>query len=235
MRPLSRNLITRGLHRDKTTNTFTNLNTRVKRFVGMLPYYFLNGRHNSIIQPETPKSLGEPIGKVLNVKRNAIELENGHLLNNGDGLCFINKKEELEGFRLNTVQAQGNQKTAICFPDIMPEIEAGILIYRNQDQAFEKILNGKTADRRVGVKMIFSETANGFQLSIVSEDNETATLSFEYEKQIASKPENVEPNIRQQFSKLGNSIYELQHLEIKLENAWFFPAIGVERMAPAGN
>ena len=72
--------------------------------------------------------------------------------------------------------------------------------------------------------MVFSETANGFQLSIVSEENETATLLFEYEKQIASKPENVEPNIRQQLSKLGNSIYELQHLEIKLENAWFFPA-----------
>ena len=72
--------------------------------------------------------------------------------------------------------------------------------------------------------MVFSETANGFQLSIVSEENETATLLFEYEKQIASKPENVETNIRQQLSKLGNSIYELQHLEIKLENAWFFPA-----------
>jgi putative protease len=186
--------------------------------------YFLNGRHNAIIQPETPKSLGEPIGKVLNVKRNAIELENGHLLNNGDGLCFINKKGELEGFRLNTVQTLGNQKTAFCFPDTMPVIESGTLIYRNQDQAFEKILNGKTADRRVGVKMNFAETANGFKLSITSEENETATLAVEYEKQLASKPENVETNIRQQFSKLGNSIYELLHLEIKLENTWFFPA-----------
>lgn len=186
--------------------------------------YFLNGRHNAIIQPETPKSLGEPIGKVLNVRRNYIEIENGNILNNGDGLCFINKRGELQGFRLNTVQTQGNKINVACYPDAMPEIELNTLIFRNQDQAFEKILNAKTVERRVGVEMNFSETQKGFELKIVSEENEEVSLAFDFEKQPASKPENVEPNIRQQFSKLGNSIYELQNLHIKLENSWFFPA-----------
>ena len=46
--------------------------------------YFLHERHAGIIQPETPKSLGEPIGKVTYIGRNFFEVHNGSLLNNGD-------------------------------------------------------------------------------------------------------------------------------------------------------
>src|ERR1035437_1229160 len=66
--------------------------------------YFLHGRKPDIAQLETPKSLGEPIGKVTYIGRNFFEMQNGTLLNNGDGLCFINKHGDLTGFRVNRVE-----------------------------------------------------------------------------------------------------------------------------------
>lgn len=180
--------------------------------------YFLHDRHNGIFQPETPKSLGEPIGKVTYIGRNFFELHNGHLLNNGDGLCFINKQGDLTGFRLNRVDRKQ------IFPADMPRMDVGVMIYRNQDQAFEKVLKGKTAERRVGVDINFSETESGFSIQMIDEDKISTSVFFDAEKQPAQKPEGVNDNIRNQLSKLGNTIYELRNISIELNGSWFFPA-----------
>jgi 23S rRNA 5-hydroxycytidine C2501 synthase len=180
--------------------------------------YFLHERHAGIIQPETPKSLGEPIGKVTYIGRNFFEVHNGSLLNNGDGLCFINKHGDLTGFRVNRVERKQ------IFPADMPRMDVGVMLYRNQDQAFEKILKGKTAERKVGVEMIFSETPNGFAIQLTDEEGISTTLEATCDKQPAQKPEVVNDNIKNQLSKLGNTIYEATDIRIEINAPWFFPA-----------
>jgi len=180
--------------------------------------YFLHGRKPDIVQMDTPKSLGEPIGKVTYIGRNFFEVQNGMLLNNGDGLCFINKHGDLTGFRVNRVERKQ------IFPAEMPQINDGVMLYRNQDQAFEKILKGKTAERRVGVEMLFKETTNGFSIQITDEDGISSLFEVACDKQPAQKPEVVIENIKTQLSKLGNTIYEVKDIDIQLESPWFFPA-----------
>ena len=180
--------------------------------------YFLHERHVGIIQPETPKSLGEPIGKVTYIGRNFFEVHNGITLNNGDGLCFINKHGDLTGFRVNRVERKQ------IFPADMPRMDIGVMLYRNQDQAFEKILKGKTAERKVGLKLLFSETPTGFAIQLNSEDGISTILETTYNKQFAQKPEAVNDNIKNQLSKLGNTIYEANDIQIKINEPWFFPA-----------
>ncbi|MDD3078266.1 MAG: U32 family peptidase [Paludibacter sp.] len=180
--------------------------------------YFLHGRHKGIIQPETPKSLGESVGKVTTVGSDFFRLEQGVELSNGDGLCFLNKSGELVGFRVNKVES-GKIYPADRF---LPE--KNTFLYRNQDQAFERILRGKTAERRVGVNIVFSESMTGFQVKMISEDGSEVSLDFLSEKQTAQKVEVVENNIRNQFSKLGNTIYEAQNIDIQIRQPWFFPA-----------
>jgi putative protease len=180
--------------------------------------YFLNERHKGIYQPETPKSLGELIGKVHYIGRNFFEMQNGHLLNNGDGLCFINKHGDLTGFRVNRVDKKQ------IFPAELPRMDVGVTLYRNQDQAFEKTLAGKTAERKIKIKMLFSEIENGFNLQLTDEQNIKIDFEIESPKQAAQKPEAVIENIKNQFSKLGNTIYEASDIDIKLNQAWFFPA-----------
>ena len=181
--------------------------------------YFLKERQVGIIQADTPKSLGEPIAKVTYIGRNFFEVQNaGTLLNNGDGLCFINKQGDLTGFRVNRVERKQ------IFPADMPRMDIGVMLYRNQDQAFDKILKGKTAERRVGVSLLFFETHTGFALQLSDEDGISTQLEIEYEKQIAQKTEFVTENIKIQLSKLGNTIYEVTDIQINISSLWFFPA-----------
>jgi len=180
--------------------------------------YFLHGRKNDIVQQDTPKSLGEPIGKVTYIGRNFFEVQNGTTLNNGDGLCFINRQGGLTGFRVNRVERKQ------IFPADMPQIGIGVMLYRNQDQAFEKILKGKTSERRVGVKMLFKETTDGFSISLTDEDGIQSLFEAPCDKQPAQKPEVVNDNIKNQLSKLGNTIYEATDIQIEINAPWFFPA-----------
>lgn len=180
--------------------------------------YFLHGRKPDITHPDTPKSMGEPIGKVTYIGRNFFEVQNGTTLNNGDGLCFINKQGDLTGFRVNRVERKQ------IFPAEMPKITDGVMLYRNQDQAFEKILRGKTADRRVGVELFFIETSTGFSLRLTDEDGVSAVFETACDKLPAQKPEAVNDNIKNQLSKLGNTIYEATDIHVDIHSPWFFPA-----------
>jgi len=180
--------------------------------------YFLHERHAGIIQPETPKSLGEPIGKVTYIGRNFFEVHNGSILNNGDGLCFINKHGDLTGFRINRVERKQ------IFPADMPKMDVGVMLYRNQDQAFEKILKGKTAERKIGVRLIYRETPSGFAIELTDENGISAKFEITCDKQPAQKPEAVNDNIKNQLSKLGNTIYEATDIQVEISSPWFFPA-----------
>lgn len=180
--------------------------------------YFLHERKADIIQPDTPKSMGEPIGKVTYIGRNFFEVQNGHLLNNGDGLCFINKHGDLTGFRINRVERKQ------IFPADMPKITDGVMLYRNQDQAFEKLMKGKTSERKIAVDIIFKEIINGFSIQLTDETGITHTYNTETEKQPAKKPESVNENIVNQLSKLGNTIYEARDVDVQINEPWFFPA-----------
>lgn len=191
--------------------------------------YFLYGRKMDIAQFDTPKSLGEFIGKVTYIGSNFFEVQNGANLNNGDGLCFINKQGDLTGFRVNRVEhltpilSKREGQVVKCFPADMPRMDIGVMLYRNQDQAFEKILKGNTADRRVGVKVLFKETPTGFSIQLTDEDGISGTFEAACEKQPAQKQEAVHDNIRNQLSKLGNTIYEATEIQIEINAPWFFP------------
>jgi putative protease len=196
--------------------------------------YFLHERKTDIAQFDTPKSLGEPIGKVTYIGRNFFEMHNGSVMNNGDGLCFINKQGDLTGFRVNRVdnhtpsfsfgEGENGKNRVQIFPADMPRMDIGAMLYRNQDQAFEKILKGKTAERRVGVKILFKETTDGFSIQLTDEDGISTTLYVVSEKQPAQKPDAVHENIKNQLSKLGNTIYEALETDIQIESPWFFQA-----------
>lgn len=189
--------------------------------------YFLHERKADIVQPDTPKSLGEPMGKVTYIGRNFFEMQNGHLVHNGDGLCFLNRQNDLTGFRVNRVEIpthRSDGKGVKCFPADMPRMDVGVFLYRNQDQEFEKTLKGKTSERRVGVNVLFAETNDGFDIQFTDEQGISATYSVSHEKQLAQKPEAIESNIHNQLSKLGNTIYELRHIEVQIKSPWFFPA-----------
>ena len=117
--------------------------------------YLLKGRQADIFSPDTPKALGEFVGRVKEIRRDSFNVSSTANFANGDGLCFLSRDAEsqstrLEGFRVN--RAVGNR----LYPFKMPrDLKPGMGLYRNQDQAFDKELSGKTAERKIQIKMWF--------------------------------------------------------------------------------
>lgn len=187
--------------------------------------YFLNGRQPDIFSPDTPKALGEFVGHVKEVRRDSFNVAGTSVFANGDGLCFINENRELEGFRVN--RAVGNR----LYPFKMPKnIKKGLALYRNNDQEFEKILNGKTSERKIPVDLYFSAIDGGFSLTVTANDNIggtpeltkgiTGKASIDFGHEAAQKPQH--DNIVRQLSKLGNSDFEAVNIDFAEGSDKFF-------------
>lgn len=177
--------------------------------------YFSNGRQHDIWSFESPKSIGEFVGTVKKIDKNWLSLKTKFILNNGDGLCFIDKNG-LNGFRVN--RTEGDR----IFPAEMPNINFGTKVYRNYDHNFETRLTKKTAERKISADIVIREIPIGFALQISDEDNNSYTLASNFEKQPAQKPQ--KENIRTQLSKTGNTIFEISKISIDFSQEWFLPS-----------
>lgn len=179
--------------------------------------YFIENRKNNIIQPNTPKSLGEEIGRIIKIKNNSLEVETNKTIHNGDGLCFFDKEEKLKGFKVNKVENN------LIFPAEMPYIEQGCFIYRNFDADFDRQLQQKTADRKISLHIIFKEIENGFSIILTDEEGISSTFSINTTKEPAKKTDGILKNITTQLGKLGNTIYEAENIEVLLNQPYFIP------------
>ncbi len=199
-----------------STYTFEpNLN---KSFNRGFTKYFLNNRTQNIWSVDSPKSLGEKVGVITEVTTKYLRIrgDKNTKLNNGDGLCFLNNKKEMEGIQVNRVDGD------CIFPFVMPEIKRGTFVYRNYDHEFEKILSKKSAERKVRADIKLSELPFGYSLEMNDEDGNGATLNFDCEKQQANKDQTE--NIQNNLKKTGNTIFEIENVVINWTNNWFIPA-----------
>lgn len=182
--------------------TYTFIPNLKKTFNRGFTDYFLNGRRPDIVSFDTPKAMGEYVGKVKELRGNSFNVAGTASFANGDGLCFFNSNHELEGFRVNRVE--GNR----LFPLSLPAgLRPGMPLYRNNDYEFEKLLSKPSATRKIPITMIFAATESGFSLSA-----EAVTVACDIEKQIAQKPQH--DNIVRQLTKLGNTFYVCDSVNI---------------------
>lgn len=183
-------------------------------------HYFLHGRDEKIGSIYTPKMIGEPVGKIIYGGKQSVTLDSKIKLHAGDGICFFDKTGNLRGTVVNSA------KGSTFFPDKTGGMQDGILVYRNHDHEFISKLNKSRAIRQMSVKMLLSETDNGFKLSAVDEDGNSADFSIECEKEAAQKPESAVTNIRKQLMKSGNTGFVCSGVKIEL-NKVYFVAISV--------
>ena len=182
--------------------------------------YFLHGRTDDIYSFGTPKSIGEKMVPVKEVGRGWLKVSGFKAFHNGDGLCFFNRQGELEGYRVNRVE--GNRVFLFLEGADMPSLAAGTELYRNYDLEFEKVLSRESATRKIGVDILFEEIPSGYQVTMTDEDGLSATASVEWKKEDARTPQ--QENIRTQLGKTGNTGFEVQNVEVRLEGERFIPS-----------
>ena len=197
-------------------STYTFEPVAEKSFNRGFTTFLLEGRTADITAFNTPKSLGEPVGMVKEIKGNSFTVAGLKQLNNGDGLVFFNRKGELEGFRVNRVEANR------VFPLDMPQLAPKTPLYRNFDQAFDKLLAKPSAERKLSVEIEFLDNPFGFTLCMEDETGARIMLTEPFAKELARREQ--QDNIRTQLSKLGNTPFEASKVVVGLSENWFVPS-----------
>lgn len=148
--------------------------------------YFLDGR-KKCFNFESPKSLGEKLGKITKAGKDYFELnadvsKQDGLYFNGYG-CLVNN---VEGRRI--------------YPNKMDGIAVGVEVYRNFDSRFEKQLENSKIKRRIGVSF---KCSDGF-LYAEDEDGNSVNVNLP-EGEIPKNPEKMRENFINQLKKTGES------------------------------
>lgn len=179
--------------------------------------YFLHGRTADMSSFDTPKATGEPVGRVREIRGRALRTDGAAEFANGDGLCFVDSDGQLRGFRVNRV-ADG-----WLYPAEMPHgLRRGTPLFRNADQAFERLLARPSAERRLALDLCLSETDEGYALALSDEGGRSVRLSFPAEKQDARTPQRDQ--LVAQLSKLGQTPYAARRVDLDLRGERFIPA-----------
>lgn len=177
--------------------------------------YMLHGTKDDMTSFDTPKSKGEYVGRVKFVSRNYFTVIGGEF-RNGDGACFVGGDGKLHGFRINRVE--GNR----VFPQSMPRIESGDVLYRNYDNEFERSLARPDVPRRLALSLLFSESPFGFSLQGTDESGVQHCVEIPFKKEVARSPQR--DNIIAQLSKWGNTPFEVTDVTVELTDEWFVPS-----------
>ena len=180
--------------------------------------YFLNGRTSDLASFYTPKAMGEYVGKVKEIRGNSFNVAGTTSFANGDGLCFINSNNELEGFRIN--RAEGNR----LFPLRMPRgLRKGTALYRNSDQLFEKELNGDNGQRKLGIRINIKASAEGLHIEAKTCD-EKLHINLQKDISLEKAQKSQVDNIKRQISKFGNTIFTVEDVIVEpTDFPWFIP------------
>ncbi|MCU0467282.1 MAG: U32 family peptidase [Arcicella sp.] len=180
--------------------------------------YFVNKRKEKIGSWESPKSQGQYIGKLLEVKANGYVIENFEKLNNGDGLYFLNEDGVADGAQINIIVND------VVVPNTFKPLPIGTVIYRNSDAEFNKMVEKEnSAVRKIGVSLHFTEINEGFQLVAIDEDGHQSSMTLISEKELAKSQESVIPNIKKNLGKTGNTPFIVDSIEVVLNDNWFLP------------
>lgn len=178
--------------------------------------YFAHGRNPGIFSFNTPKSLGEKVGTVKEIRGNYLTVAGVKAFSNGDGLCYLDAQGRLQGFRVNRVE---NNK---LFPQEMPRIKPKTVLYRNFDQEFDRIMQKKSAERKLAVDVSLAENNFGFTLTICDEDGNSVSMALSKNKELARTPQH--DNLINQLGKLGNTPFVPRNIEVDLSENWFIPS-----------
>lgn len=178
--------------------------------------YFAHGRNPGIFSFNTPKSLGEEVGTVKEIRGNYLTVAGVKAFSNGDGLCYLDAQGRLQGFRVNRVE---NNK---LFPQEMPRIKPKTVLYRNFDQEFDRIMQKKSAERKLAVDVSLAENNFGFTLTICDEDGNSVSMALSKNKELARTPQH--DNLINQLGKLGNTPFVPRNIDVDLSENWFIPS-----------
>lgn len=194
--------------------------------------YFLNGPRNTPGQPDTSKSLGERLGRVVKSERMVFTLSTTAELHNGDGLCYFDATGTLIGLKANRVEGEKIFHRERSSPPV------GTEIYRNHDVTFLKELSGSDQCRSLRVELLIEETVGGLSCHVKDEDGVCSLYELPLAKEVARQTGVSSGLIERQMQKSGGTVFQVAAVAVKVSDTLFVRAAEINelrRLAFAGH
>lgn len=181
--------------------------------------YFFSGRNKALSSMDSPKSRGKFMGKVVKSCSEYFEIETGETISNGDGLYIIKDDTEIAGMYVNKFEKNK------VFKDKQFIIPIGAEVYRNLDSAFIRSINRNDEQRKITAYIVIYGIEKGIKIKLVFPDEfgDSFIYESEYEiqKEIAENPEKMKEIIIKQFSKSGDSVFEIENVKLEMDEIYF--------------
>ena len=161
--------------------------------------YFLKER-TECFNFESPKSKGEYIGVITEVKKDCFKIKTNKIINPQDGLYFNG-----DGCGVNKVV------DGFIYPNKIVEIKRGDKVFRNLDVEFERLL-AKPVKRQIGINIELVAD----KILVNDEDNVSITATLPIGEK-ANNHEKMKETFIKQFSKTGESDFYLKDIKISTE------------------
>lgn len=160
--------------------------------------YFLEKRKDCF-SLNSPKSRGEYIGVISEVKNGCIKICTDKTIHPQDGLT-----DGIDGFLVNKIENN------YVYPNRPVKFKAGDKIYRNVDVEFEKQVAQKVK-RQIGVNINITDV-----ITLVDEDGIKVSIPITG-GEAAKNPEKMKETFVKQFSKTGESDFYIEDIKIASE------------------
>lgn len=178
---------------------------------------FLDGKRGKWSSMDAPKSMGEAVGTVKNIRTTAgryteIEIEPASRnlkLGNGDGFAF-STYDGITGFRADV--AKGN--TILCKP--LSDIKPGITLFRNINNSFEKSLENDMCERLIDINATIAFRKDEIILTGRSEDGREATVRIPSDFPVADNRQRITDMLHTGLEK-KTDIYNFHLRDIQSE------------------
>ncbi len=207
----------KGLHKSSSGRSRVDFVPDVsKTFNRGYTDYFMRPR-SKMGALDTPKMVGEEVGTVRRVAERWIEIDGAVELHNGDGLCFFDASGALCGTVVTGVEGRR------VWVGSTQGLHAGRPVYRNHDHQFLNQVNQSRVERRIAVRFVVSETADGLSLTAVDEDGNSARTAVSIEKQPAHNPAQMIDTLRRQIARTGDTPFECAGIDIEWTETIFCP------------
>ena len=176
--------------------------------------YFFDGKCRGVASFDTPKAMGERIGKVARADRRGIILNHKHDLATGDGVCFISNGS-LVG--TNVVGVEGERVQLNRYDGVA----VGVELFRNYNRLFSQAVERSRVKRTIEVDLNLKFEQDKIILTATDETGCEGLVSIPYTFEEVRDRAKSEEALRRQLSRSGDTIFSVR--EITIENLGFVP------------
>lgn len=180
--------------------------------------YFVNERKADIGAFDSPKFVGLPVGKLVQVGKDFVDIIATAPLANGDGLNVLIKREVV-GLRVNVANELSPGRYRV-WPNELPAALRGLRlphpINRNLDHNWQQALQKTSSERRIAVDLTLTGWEQQLMLTATAEDGVTVTHYLDGEFAPARDAAKGIASLEEGVAKLGATLYYPRRVEVAI-------------------